>query len=69
MHDHAYAHDLQVLNACVTPGCYTKDSKFSKWSPNWDGPYRMKRCVSGNAYILEMLEGKKSSTEQSMGNF
>jgi hypothetical protein len=26
MHDNAYAHDLQVLNACVTPGCYTRDS-------------------------------------------
>jgi hypothetical protein len=22
MHDGAYAHDLQMLNACVTPGCY-----------------------------------------------
>jgi hypothetical protein len=22
MHDNAYAHGLQVLNACVTPGCY-----------------------------------------------
>jgi hypothetical protein len=22
MHDNAYAHDLQVLNAYVTPGCY-----------------------------------------------
>jgi hypothetical protein len=22
MHDGAYAHDLQTLNACVTPGCY-----------------------------------------------
>jgi hypothetical protein len=20
----------------------SKDSKFSKWSPNWDGPYRIK---------------------------
>jgi hypothetical protein len=22
MHGNAYAHDLQVLNACITPGCY-----------------------------------------------
>jgi hypothetical protein len=22
MHDNAYAHDLQMLNAYVTPGCY-----------------------------------------------
>jgi hypothetical protein len=23
MHDGAYVHDVQMLNACVTPGCYT----------------------------------------------
>jgi hypothetical protein len=33
----------------------SKDSKFGKWSPNWDGPYRIKRCVLGNAYILKTL--------------
>jgi hypothetical protein len=22
MHDNAYTQELQVLNACVTPGCY-----------------------------------------------
>jgi hypothetical protein len=37
----------------------SKDSKFGKWSPNWDGPYRIKRCVPGNAYILETLEGEE----------
>ena len=30
----------------------SKDSKFGKWSPNWEGPYRIKCCVPGNAYIL-----------------
>jgi len=35
----------------------TKSSKFGKWSPNWDGPYRVKRSAPGNAYILETLEG------------
>ena len=34
-----------------------EDSKFGKWSPNWEGPYRIKRCASGNAYILETLGG------------
>ena len=35
----------------------SKDSKFGKWSPNWEGPYRIKCCAPDNAYILEMLEG------------
>ena len=37
----------------------TKDSKFGKWSPTWEGPYRINRCAPGNAYILETLEGIK----------
>jgi hypothetical protein len=36
----------------------SKDSRFGKWFPNWDGPYQIKRCVRDNAYILEMLEGE-----------
>jgi len=35
----------------------TKNSKFGKWSPNWEGPYRIARSAPGNAYILETLEG------------
>jgi len=35
----------------------TKSSKFEKWSPNWEGPYRINRSAPGNAYILETLEG------------
>ena len=34
----------------------SKDSKFGKWSPNWEGPYRIKRCAPGNTYILETLK-------------
>ena len=37
----------------------TKDPKFGKWSPVWEGPYKISRCVSGNAYILETLEGEE----------
>ena len=37
----------------------SKDSEFGKWSPNWEGPYRIKRCVPGNAYILETLKGEE----------
>ena len=37
----------------------TKDSQYGKWSPNWEGPYRISCCVSGNAYIYETLEGEE----------
>ena len=36
-----------------------KDNKFGKWSPSWEGPYRVKRLVPGNAYIMEDLQGNK----------
>ena len=39
----------------------TKDPKFGKWSPTWEGPYKINRCVPGNAYILETLEGEEFS--------
>jgi len=35
----------------------TKSSKFRKWSPNWEGPYRISRSAPSNAYILETLKG------------
>ena len=37
----------------------SKDSKFGKWSPTWEGPYKINRCVPGNACILETLEGEE----------
>ena len=37
----------------------SKDSKLDKWSPNWEGPYRIKRCAPGNVYILETLKGEE----------
>ena len=37
----------------------SKDSRFGKWSPNWEGLCRIKRCAPGNAYILETLEGEE----------
>ena len=36
----------------------TKSSKFGKWSPTWERPFRVSRCVPGNVYILETLEGE-----------
>jgi len=37
----------------------TKDSAYGKWSPNWEGPYRITQCMPSNAYFYEMLEGEE----------
>jgi hypothetical protein len=47
----------------------SRDPRYGKWSPNWEGPYRISQCVPGNAYILEtsedieMEEPEKTETE------
>jgi hypothetical protein len=35
----------------------TRSGQFGKWSPSWEGPFRVIRVVSGNAYFVEDLEG------------
>jgi hypothetical protein len=35
----------------------TQSGKFGKWSPSWEGPFRVIRVVPGNAYFVENLEG------------
>jgi hypothetical protein len=35
-----------------------QDHKFSKWSPGWEGPYRVAAIVLGNTYFVEALDGK-----------
>ena len=37
----------------------TKDSAYGKWSPNWEGPCRITRCIPGNAYFYETLKGEE----------
>src|SRR5512139_3105533 len=36
----------------------TRSREFGKWSPNWEGPYRVCGIVRGNAYFLETLQGE-----------
>jgi hypothetical protein len=36
----------------------TRDWKFGKWSPNWEGPYWVISIVPGNTYFVETLEGR-----------
>jgi hypothetical protein len=37
----------------------SKDQKFGKWSPSWEGHFRIIGIVQGNAYFVKTLEGKK----------
>ena len=47
----------------------SKDSRFGKWSPNWEVPYQIKRCAPVNAYILETLEGEEEFDRAINGKF
>jgi hypothetical protein len=33
----------------------TKDHKFGKWSPSWEGPYAIMKVITGNSYMLKTL--------------
>jgi hypothetical protein len=35
----------------------TKDIKFGKWSPSWEGPYKIVKVIVGNSYTMESLQG------------
>jgi hypothetical protein len=37
---------------------WSKDRKFGKWSPSWEGPYKVTQVMSSNAYLLQTLQGK-----------
>jgi hypothetical protein len=36
----------------------TRCGKFGKWSPSWEGPFRVIRVVPGSAYFVDDLEGQ-----------
>ena len=33
-----------------------KSNKFGKWSPSWEGPYKV---ISGNLYMMETVQGER----------
>jgi hypothetical protein len=37
----------------------SRDNKFGKWSPNWEGPFKVVGIVHGNAYFVEDAQGRK----------
>jgi hypothetical protein len=36
----------------------TKDHKFGKWSPSWEGPYTIVKIITGDSYMLKTLRGE-----------
>jgi hypothetical protein len=36
----------------------SKDQKFGKWLPSWEGPYKVTQVIFGNTYLLQTLQGK-----------
>jgi hypothetical protein len=39
----------------------TRSNKYGKWSPTWEGPYKVVGVVPGGAYFVETLEGRQLS--------
>ena len=37
----------------------TRTINFSKWSPNWEGPFIITQVIYGSAYMLSTLEGEE----------
>ena len=38
-----------------------RQDPHGKWSPNWEGPYVVKKAFSGGALILVKMDGKEFS--------
>ena len=35
----------------------TKSNKFGKWSPSWDGSYKIVKVIFGNSYMWRRCKG------------
>jgi hypothetical protein len=35
----------------------SRSNKFGKWSPNWEGPYRIKEVILRNSYMVQRVQG------------
>ena len=36
----------------------SKSNQFGKWSPNWEGLYKVIKVIFRNSYLLETLQGE-----------
>ena len=46
-----------VWNTILSLGM--KSNKFGKWSPSWEGPYRIIKVIFGNSYMMDTLQGDR----------
>ena len=37
----------------------TKSNKLGKWSPSWEGPYKIVQVIFGNSYMVEKMKGER----------
>ena len=37
----------------------TKNNKFGKWSPTWEGPFKIIKVIFGNSYMVETMQGER----------
>ena len=37
----------------------TKSNKFGKWSPSWEGPYKIIKVIFSNSYMVETMQGER----------
>jgi hypothetical protein len=44
-----------VWKTILPIGC--RSNKFGKWSPNWEGPYRIKEVILRNSYMVQSVQG------------
>jgi hypothetical protein len=35
----------------------SRSSNFGKWSPNWEGPYKIEEVISENSYMAQSIQG------------
>jgi hypothetical protein len=35
----------------------SRNSMFGKWSPNWEGLYRIQEVILGNSYMVQIIQG------------
>jgi hypothetical protein len=35
----------------------SRSNRFGKWSPNWEGPYRIEEVTPGNSYMVQSVQG------------
>jgi hypothetical protein len=33
-----------------------RSNKFRKWSPNWEGPYRIEEVIPENTYMVQSVQ-------------